>query len=189
MEMGRIAEFSQFDVGEGWKQRNRSGVEDVHEDEKEIDAEGHVRERRNSFLEREQMGKDGFAQSSNYQRQQGSQGDFLDVDTRVEPEPHTATTDTMTESVHKPPLPRIETHPSENEAHGTPVSRHARFAPSPPRSAPTQQSNNDAQAKQPSSSWSLFHWRRNTIPIPSYLISVYSGKNSKPLRNYKFHPS
>ncbi|KAG8915135.1 Eukaryotic peptide chain release factor GTP-binding subunit [Tulasnella sp. 418] len=95
----------------------------------------------------------------------------------------------MTESVHKPPLPRIETHPNENGTHGTPVSRHARFAPSPPRSAPTQQSNNDAQAKQSSPSWSIFHWRRNPITIPSYLIPVFSGKNSKPLRNYKFHPS
>ncbi|KAG8945240.1 hypothetical protein FRC03_001760 [Tulasnella sp. 419] len=58
MEMGRIAEFSQFEVGEGWKERNRSRVGDVHEDEEEFDAEGHVRERRNSFFEREQMGKD-----------------------------------------------------------------------------------------------------------------------------------
>ncbi|KAG8917136.1 hypothetical protein FRC02_003329 [Tulasnella sp. 418] len=106
MEMGGIAEFSQLKVGEGWKERNWSRVEDVHEDEKEIDAEGHVRERRNSFLKREQTGQVGFAPSSNYQRQQGSQGDFLDVDTTVEPEPHTATTDAMNYGCHDGECPQ-----------------------------------------------------------------------------------
>ncbi|KAG9004645.1 Eukaryotic peptide chain release factor GTP-binding subunit [Tulasnella sp. JGI-2019a] len=91
--------------------------------------------------------------------------------------------------------------------HGTPQSRHAHFAPPPPKSPKTpgytpestsSSSSSGASTSKPSPAFpvprisrSPLHWRRHSaaVPPPPYMVPVMSPSTSKPLRNYEFHPS
>lgn len=79
---------------------------------------------------------------------------------------------------------------------GTAQSRHARFAPSPPKSPRTIASSDGTSPSTSAlpvrkSSHSIFSWRRHraAMPDPPYMVPVMSPKTGKPMRNYKFHPS